>query len=314
MYWILNPSDQRVVDFFNAWKHWLHDSMGIVDHIMVRKGLRVIDIFVADPDGIVRFAWMSYPCLSPSFSSQLQYIHSRMKKKYHIWYFQWEPMSVPYHQKRFYHLMDRIPLDILHHVTVFDYSRWNCQIHRSRKPPLRISSIYYVPYPIMENHLVNWASTNFKYDLVFCGTLTPYRQKVLRAIRTALPSLCLHVVHHTYGTKRDEDISASRFLLNLHGGPSFTVFEHLRCDPWLFQGMPIISEWCSFVDKDTIWRAYVYMPPQACTIETFVDFITDLLQNMSVTMENYRTRFYYNQTMLKKQRRQELDELCQLLL
>jgi hypothetical protein len=126
-------------------------------------------------------------------------------------------------------------------VAVFDYCKAN----------MRLSGLTrHGHFPLEENaeetkelkailHAVGGARCT--HDAAVVGSPTGRRLTMVKALISA----GLDVVFiKGFGVERDERIAACRVLLNLHAYSNFTLYEALRCDRWLYAGMPIVTEPC----------------------------------------------------------------------
>jgi hypothetical protein len=115
---------------------------------------------------------------------------------------------------------------------IIDYSPINAKVY----------SLLYIPYQIREEEnsrlrklLLN---TEKERDAVTCSYMVPRRQEIyLQALRKGL-----NMINVTgYDNKRDEEIAEGKILLNVHQR-EYSVFEHIRCDRWIYAGMTVVSE------------------------------------------------------------------------
>jgi hypothetical protein len=109
-----------------------------------------------------------------------------------------------------------------------------------------------------------------EYDVA----MVPCRFQRRRAISNLLQRAGLSVIEidDEWGENRDRAIANSRVLLNVHVKEDYTVYEHFRCDRWLFVGSPtVVSEHCvnqSALDcADLIqWADYANIVERCCDI------------------------------------------------
>jgi len=77
-------------------------------------------------------------------------------------------------------------------------------------------------------------------DVVFVGDASSdHRQDILRVVEPT-------ILVGSYGPKRDSVLYAHKILLNIHFGPTYNVFEELRCLPCVLAGMVVVSETSKF--------------------------------------------------------------------
>jgi hypothetical protein len=75
-------------------------------------------------------------------------------------------------------------------------------------------------------------------DICFVGTLTDYRQKLLKRLgkRFNIDTI------QDFGEIRDKNMSKYKILLNLHADPDYQVFETIRCYRCVFNKILVISQ------------------------------------------------------------------------
>lgn len=124
-------------------------------------------------------------------------------------------------------------------VKIIDYSLGNIEAMKYLN-----MNISYLPYQYNEtevNLLSNLIKTSKKlYDVVFVESLSERRAKIISGFWERKIS-CL-ILTHAWNLERDKQIAKCRVLLNLHFDPSYGVYESIRCDRWLFAGLPVVSE------------------------------------------------------------------------
>lgn len=102
----------------------------------------------------------------------------------------------------------------------------------------------YAPYQIhsKENdHLSNLVRTSPKiYDVGICYLSYSERRK---AIFDELKQNRINIIDiQGWKDQRDELIAQCKILINIHFTADHKIFEHLRCDRWVFAGQIIVSE------------------------------------------------------------------------
>jgi hypothetical protein len=63
--------------------------------------------------------------------------------------------------------------------------------------------------------------------------------KILQGLRDA--GITVNIVT-SFGNTRDRELSKCRVILNIHYADDYSIFESVRCEPWLYIGTPVISE------------------------------------------------------------------------
>lgn len=126
---------------------------------------------------------------------------------------------------------------IINKIPIIDYSLGNIKI-------LKHNCIYF-PYQYNENEINKlkeyYTSINKEYHVAICGTLSKRRKDIMLRLQ-------VHGVKILYveGWKdeRDKKIASCMVLLNIHNTNDHKIYESMRCDRWIFAGMPVISENC----------------------------------------------------------------------
>lgn len=82
-----------------------------------------------------------------------------------------------------------------------------------------------------------------EYDIAFVGGVdTEKRSRVLQNLHER--GLRVHHIER-WGEDRDQEIAKCKILLNIHYDHDYTIFEAIRCERWIFAGMPVLTESCS---------------------------------------------------------------------
>jgi hypothetical protein len=126
-------------------------------------------------------------------------------------------------------------------IPIIDYSVTNMEI-------LKDYRVIYLPYqPIdTETRALKRFSARPVHDVGVVNCQTPRRKRVLKMLQQ---SGIKAVDIRGWKEHRDAKIGACKILLNLHFSDGFRVFEHMRCDRWLFAGKPVVSERCDSENK-----------------------------------------------------------------
>lgn len=161
-----------------------------------------------------------------------------------VYLFNTEQMSQP---ERFSHVKSLVDRG----YTIIDYSIANIR---------RLKSGLYVPYRInaKETERLKSFSSEKVYDVGIVGISSQRRRDVVDKLR----DLGINVAV-TSGWKdvRDKEVGKCKLLLNLHVEGDFNIFEHIRCDRWIFAGMTLVSESSEIekeldIYKSVVWSSY----------------------------------------------------------
>lgn len=161
-------------------------------------------------------------------------------------------------------------------MQLMDYSLFNSQVlgQKSRLVPYQ-----YNDYEVSK--LKRYISVPKKYDVVMICTVHPRRQNIFDAlVREGI------TVKYAHGWKevRDEQVGECRLLLNIHATHDKLVWESMRCDRWLFSGMPVVSEIC--IDSaDLDIKDYVHWAAYEQVVDKVKAVLSDIKQGISVTVD-----------------------------
>lgn len=171
-----------------------------------------------------------------------------------------------------YGMLDRITTLIGYHnvVEIWDYSTANIKIlHDAGFTNVRYVPVSTIPETVTSLRTLYHASPP-EFDLAFCGAISPRRQDILDGLMER--GITINIISNStktkWGIERDREIARCRVLLNIHFADDYTVFESVRCDPWLSAGMPVISE--TSLDDDS--RCAV-IAPYGELVERTIEFL-----------------------------------------
>lgn len=136
---------------------------------------------------------------------------------------------------RYNHIMNYVKRG----VPIIDYSLVNIRLMRGK------GIIFYLPYQYSQNEIrrLQEFSKEYKYDIGIINCSSRRRKELL----CKLKGIGLRVIDiRGWKDERDSMVGSCKILLNIHLIDDFSVYEHIRCDRWLFAGKLIISEPCSF--------------------------------------------------------------------
>lgn len=217
-------------------------ELPLVNIIRAPKGQRyVLLVFQEVPEYLMPLTWMEHCVLALINTEQLSQI-------------KWAQTM----QKWLTH--DKCPL--------IDYSEANTGY-------LSLSSdrVFIVPYQYDEEEVKHLKALRqpYKWDVAFCGTLSPRRQHILNELRSRGVS-----VKEVQGWKdaRDSEIAQCRILLNIHFREDYQVFESYRCDRWIFASKVVVTETSTGQQNFDLNKLITVVP-----YEELVDKVIEVLSN-----------------------------------
>ena len=103
--------------------------------------------------------------------------------------------------------------------------------------------------------LKSYFTGEYKYDICMIGCNSVARWNIF----TELSRKGVKMVNaEGWSEDRDRKVAESKILLNLHFQDNYQIYEHLRCDRWMFTGKLIISEKSHNSDKLLVENVYFY--------------------------------------------------------
>jgi hypothetical protein len=153
-------------------------------------------------------------------------LYRDLHKAGYVWVINTEQLSFPNGRN-----LDIVNTALNKGFDVWDYSNQNILYTKH-------SNHIYVP-PFGTALRMLYFSTPKIYDVVFVGHLSRVREKLLLRLRAQ--GLKVEIVR---GRKEERDarLAQGKVLINPHFGPTYKIFEQLRCDRWIFAGMIVTSE------------------------------------------------------------------------
>lgn len=115
----------------------------------------------------------------------------------------------------------------------------------------------YIPYQYSEEEInkLKSYSTDLKYDVCMIPCNSPARSFIFYELKR----LGVNIVDiKGWGKERDKKIGECKIILNIHFQENYQIYEHLRCDRWMFAGKTIISEKSLDSDKLILKNVYFY--------------------------------------------------------
>ena len=164
-------------------------------------------------------------------------------------------------------------IDRLHEgdiIEIWDYSTANIKIlHNAGFTNVRHVPVSTIPETVTSLSTL-YQSSHPVFDLAFCGAISPRRQTMLDSLieRGVTINIISNSTKMKWGIERDREIARCRALLNIHFADDYTVFESVRCDPWVSAGMPVITE--TSIDDDS--RCAV-IAPYGELVERTIEFL-----------------------------------------
>ncbi len=183
-------------------------------------------------------------------------------KKYKIFLLNTEQATVPRYVKR--------TISDVHHykVPVIDYSLENISLLRKRLPG---TVFIHLPFPFRPREAIP------KSKDVVSLISSQYRRQVCKSVKMPIANFC-----GKWGAPRDQLISSSKILLNIHHHPQdYRIFESIRCYHALEMRTLVISE--PSVDKSQI------------LLKDYIIFVNNKDMNARIkdVLDNYQV--YYDQ-------------------
>jgi hypothetical protein len=143
-------------------------------------------------------------------------------------------------------------------VSIMDYSAANMHIWKKLFPDLECKLVPYIPLPLFGVQPPNPTMTLSSQPVAFVGdTNSRYRQEILDSLGDKVK-----VISSTFGARRDHLLSQAQILVNIHFGPSYTIFEELRCLPCVLRKMIVVSERSQFPKDHPLYPFIIFAPYQ----------------------------------------------------
>lgn len=157
---------------------------------------------------------------------------------------------------------------------ITDYSEQNIEILKMNEFIQHNNiSINYLPYQYYDDEVNSLKQLSNNTRMVStCGYETPERKN----IKEMLANEHDIYIHTAIGFKKDRDtiIGNHKIFLNISAKPIFTIYEHIRCDRWLFANKIIISQFKTNYDKLDISDLIIW-----CSIDSIGETIQNILMN-----------------------------------
>jgi hypothetical protein len=152
----------------------------------------------------------------------------------HVLFINTEQLSVPHKMAEFKEFTA-----CTDNLEVYDYSLENVALANGISKHL----------PIVEHAAETAASrahmaarpARHPFDVACVGTVTVHRIRLIEALTKR--GIRIDFIQG-FGEERDRRTGACKVLLNLHAGPTYEMYEPIRCERWRHAGLPIVSETC----------------------------------------------------------------------
>lgn len=190
-------------------------------------------------------------------------------------------------------------------MTIFDYSIENIKLLNNNE------NMLYFPYQynhqeinILKNN-INIATEKL-FDVACIGCPSQRRESVCKKL--AQKGVRILYNNNLWGEMRDKVIASCKILLNIHYNENYNVYEHIRCDRWVFSGMLVVSENSldnSMIDMSNI----VYFEKY----ENLVDLVMEILGNYNVWVEKYKAKYDLALDEIIKNREIEFEKISGII-
>lgn len=142
-------------------------------------------------------------------------------------------------------------------ITVFDYNYYHCKKYKLVHLPY-----VYNKHEIKQLRLLRRNSIRSdRLKIAVCMSMSQYRRDILNNLITTYGNAIEITEVTCCGLNRDKQIAECDLLLNIHFDNSYKIYEHLRCDRWVWAGMPVITQSslglhkrCYNLDKSHIYQ------------------------------------------------------------
>ncbi len=180
----------------------------------------------------------------PEFIRKMARRNDNLRRR--IYVLNTEQLSVDYYRTRLLAVQRQ-------NVGILDYSPANikCFPHPS----------IYLPYRrgrLETKRLKRFSAGRAEYDVAVIGAKYARRTHIVNQLKQR--GITVAYLTDSWGEQRDTAAGKARILLNIHGYPGWTIYEHIRCDRWIFAGKLIVSEQCSNQESLDVADNVVFAP------------------------------------------------------
>jgi hypothetical protein len=166
--------------------------------------------------------------------------------------------------------------DLLLNHYVWDYSQTNLALIDHANKSL-------IEFYFEKKLLRITPAQNKKFDLLFYGSLNERRIEILKKLEQN--GFSVGITTNLYGRERDELLSQSLAVLNLHYYDS-QIFQQIRCFYPLINQIPIISEDYPYTSAPKIYSESIFTPKS----KNLVDYISRLLEDRNSFSEQAKNK------------------------
>lgn len=156
-------------------------------------------------------------------------------------------------------------------LCVWDYSLLNVEFLNERK----IKS-YYIPFgysPALENHQEYEKEGNERNNVLFFGSGSERREKIVRSIRDSNINITYHQC--VFGPEYWRAVKNSKIVLNIHYYTNNFILEQSRIVPLVANKKLVISEYSNDITMDEQFKNYIVF----CTPEDMPSMCRYYLEN-----------------------------------
>lgn len=143
----------------------------------------------------------------------------------------------------------------------------------------------FMPGPYVDLVIAKTSDLSIRKNIVtFPCHRSPYRIKTIKELQDA--GVDVHVLTGCWGNSKVEKISASKALINIHVYGEVYKFEHIRCDPWILAGFPVISQTSSNQEELDIKDLVVFVD-----MKDMAEKIKYILDNYDTFLEEHKKKY-----------------------
>lgn len=179
--------------------------------------------------------------------------------------------------------------NVINHINKYDSIVFDYDKYQSIKYKLN-----YLPYQINDIEINKLQNNSNKYNYDICiMTLNSSKRKDIYDI--LIKNEINVLVIDSYGDLRDEKIKNCKILLNIHYSDDYNIYEHLRCDRWLFSNKLIITENTPSIDY-LDYKDLLIIANYNEIVETVLNVINDfdnIYKNFTIKLNNIKKKLIH---------------------